>query len=56
MTDIDKRPNHRPSKKPADAELAELYKSMSQPEMARHYGVSIRTVARWLHTAGCRKK
>lgn len=56
MTETAKRPAHRPTKKPADQELAKLYKTMTQPEMASNYGVSIRTVARWLREAGCRKK
>lgn len=55
MPEEAKKPAHRPSKKPANEELARLYQSLTQPEMAKYYGVSIRTVARWLHMAGCRK-
>lgn len=50
-----KRPAHRPSKMPADTELKDLYATMTQPELATRYGVSIRTVARWLRLAGISK-
>lgn len=38
---------------PEDLEL--LYKTMTQKELAAHYGVSVSTIARWLKKAGYRK-
>lgn len=45
----------RPTKRPITTELASKYKTMTQPEIAKEYGVSIRTVARWLQRAGLSK-
>lgn len=55
MTASPTRPAHRPSKQPGTDELRIRYSTMTQPEMAKLYGVSIRTVARWLRAAGISK-
>lgn len=54
-TAIKPRPAHRPSKQPDTEELKSRYSTMTQPEMAKLYSVSIRTIARWLKTAGISK-
>lgn len=46
----------RPTKRPSAQNLREEYKVLTQPEMAVKYGVSIRTVARWLDQMGIKKE
>ena len=39
----------RPSAKPPKAELYMMYENQTRKQVAEHYGVSVSTVARWLH-------
>lgn len=41
----------RPSKRPTDDELNELYKTMSASEIAKKFGVSEHTVRGWIYKA-----
>lgn len=43
-----KKVRGRVSKKPTEAELAELYQKMTAREVAEHYGVAHSTVRAWL--------
>ena len=54
----DKDRNRRfAEKRPYDLSVvAEEYKTMTQPQLAEKYGVSVRTIARWLDVLGAGKR
>ena len=47
LKDLQKKKGY-PSKRPCEAELAELYSKMTAKEVAAHYGVSASTVRGWI--------
>lgn len=43
-----KKKRGKPSKRPPEAELAELYARMTAKQVAEHYGVATSTVKNWI--------
>jgi len=43
-----KKKRGKPSKRPTEAELAELYARMTAKQVAEHYGVATSTVKTWI--------
>lgn len=48
---IERKKGGRPSKRPANAELAKMYARMTAKQVAEHYGVSEYTVRNWIFKA-----